>query len=667
MNHVKKKVEILIVEDEVLIVSDLESRIKRLGYEVCGSAVSAEKAMEIVERRRPDLVIMDIVLQGEMDGIDAARQIRDRWNIPVVFLTAYADPVRLERAKLTYPFGYLLKPFQDIDLKVTLEMALFAAQVENEKRQNRRELQKYKQIVSSTRDGVSYLDRQYRYQIVNDAYELFAGRPKSEIIGQTIGQYLGENLFQTKIKDHFDQCLTGRTVNYREWFDYPALGRRFVSVTFSPYIDPDGHIEGVVAVTRDITDQRLTEEALAESEGKYRQLFQHAPSAIYEIDLAANRLLDVNDVACEHLGYERDELMAIKPFELLGRDSRRLLKRGLESEIVEAETPRQLECEMIRRDGRRLWVMLTARFKYIAGRAASASVVVHDITRRKMMEDLARKNEERFRLIANNSVDSAFFHDDRLQYTWITKAFDPFAIDEIMGKTDLDLLADEHGRGLYEFKREVLESGEPKQAEFIIPLGDGSLSYYEITVSPRTGLDGRVTGLSGFMRNITARREAEAEIRRREAQLQEERKNLEEANAAFKLLLKHRDEELQRQKEDLVSNIKNMALPYFDRLKSTKLDQAQQDLIGIIESSLGSLLPGWSSQDIGPLADLTPKELEVSNLIKMGRSSKQIAELLDISDQTVAFHRKNIRRKLGLTDKGQNLRTCLMRTSQHSG
>ncbi|MEW6266105.1 MAG: response regulator [Thermodesulfobacteriota bacterium] len=128
------KARILIVEDEVLIAYGLASNLKGAGYCLCGEATSAEMAFDLIERDPPDLVLMDIVLQGEMDGIEAAEKIKTKWGIPVIFLTAFADRDRLDRAKLTYPFGYILKPFQIREVKITIEMALYMAKVDAERR-----------------------------------------------------------------------------------------------------------------------------------------------------------------------------------------------------------------------------------------------------------------------------------------------------------------------------------------------------------------------------------------------------------------------------------------------------------------------------------------------------------------------------------------------------
>ena len=119
-----KKVHIQIVEDEILIAEDLKGCLKGLGYAVSDSATSGEEAIRKAEENHPELVLMDIGLNGDMDGVEAAAQIRARFDIPVVYLTAYADKKTLERAKITEPFGYVLKPFDEKELNSNIEMAL---------------------------------------------------------------------------------------------------------------------------------------------------------------------------------------------------------------------------------------------------------------------------------------------------------------------------------------------------------------------------------------------------------------------------------------------------------------------------------------------------------------------------------------------------------------
>jgi CheY-like chemotaxis protein len=146
------KAGILVVDDEALIAADIESKLKSLGYDVCGTASTGERALELVEAHHPDLVIMDIAIEGHLDGIETAEAIRDRWGIPVVFLTAYADSKRLERAKLAYPFGYLLKPLTDRDLKVTVEMALYVSKADRERRTAEEALRRSQEMLARTEE-----------------------------------------------------------------------------------------------------------------------------------------------------------------------------------------------------------------------------------------------------------------------------------------------------------------------------------------------------------------------------------------------------------------------------------------------------------------------------------------------------------------------------------
>ena len=120
-----KEAKILIVEDENIVALNLQTRLKSLGYQVAGMASTGEDAVKKCGETMPDLVLMDIMLRGEMDGVAAADQIREKYHVPVVYLTAYADDVTLERAKVTEPFGYMLKPFEVKEIRTTIEIALY--------------------------------------------------------------------------------------------------------------------------------------------------------------------------------------------------------------------------------------------------------------------------------------------------------------------------------------------------------------------------------------------------------------------------------------------------------------------------------------------------------------------------------------------------------------
>ncbi|MFT7102266.1 MAG: DNA-binding LytR/AlgR family response regulator [Bacteroidia bacterium] len=131
------KTSILVVEDESIVAKDIQQSLKKLGYSVPSVENSGEDAIDSAGQHRPDLILMDIMLKGEISGIEAAQQIKNRYQIPIIFLTAYADESTLSKAKVTEPYGYIIKPFKEIDLHTSIEMALYKHGKEQEVKKER--------------------------------------------------------------------------------------------------------------------------------------------------------------------------------------------------------------------------------------------------------------------------------------------------------------------------------------------------------------------------------------------------------------------------------------------------------------------------------------------------------------------------------------------------
>lgn len=130
MNEQKKKV--LIIEDEGLIAAEIESTLEMLGYEVCGRAMNGDKALDLFKNTNPDIALLDINIKGSLSGIDLANVIREKYNFPFVFLTSYSDLETLKEVQKTLPYGYIVKPFSDKDLRSNLELALYKFQEEKQ-------------------------------------------------------------------------------------------------------------------------------------------------------------------------------------------------------------------------------------------------------------------------------------------------------------------------------------------------------------------------------------------------------------------------------------------------------------------------------------------------------------------------------------------------------
>lgn len=141
--------KILVVEDEKILAMGLKRKLEIMGYTVIGTASSGQEAIEVAGKGLPDLVLMDIVLKGDLDGIDAAQQIINLYNIPVIYVTAYADEKILERAMVTEPYGYLIKPFKETELKANIKMALYRHSAESKRKDSieRRLMDDYYQFI----------------------------------------------------------------------------------------------------------------------------------------------------------------------------------------------------------------------------------------------------------------------------------------------------------------------------------------------------------------------------------------------------------------------------------------------------------------------------------------------------------------------------------------
>lgn len=151
----KAATKILVVEDEAIVAESLRIKLKKMGYIVISTASSGDEAIKKTEEYLPDLVLMDIVLQGEIDGIEAARQIRTNFNIPVIYITAYSDEKTLLRAKITEPFGYIIKPFKERELQVAIEISLFKYDMERKLKEKN---EWFSVTLNSISDGVIATD-----------------------------------------------------------------------------------------------------------------------------------------------------------------------------------------------------------------------------------------------------------------------------------------------------------------------------------------------------------------------------------------------------------------------------------------------------------------------------------------------------------------------------
>ena len=282
---------ILIVEDNRVVARDLSQQLAAIGHTVVAIVARGEDAVTQTREGRADLVLMDIRLEGRTDGITAAAEVRDQCRVPVIFLTAYADEPTLRRALRAEPFGYVLKPFDDLQLRTVIDMALSKAATERHLRASER---RFVTTLSSIGDAVVATDEQGLVAFMNPTAEAMLGRSQLEAAGSAFAELLTltEEGTGRAIEDPAAEALLSRSAVTQQDARLRIIGERELSVTYSaaPILDDGGVPTGAVLVFSDQTERRATAERL----GQARAALDRAARLMTMGELAASIAHEVN-------------------------------------------------------------------------------------------------------------------------------------------------------------------------------------------------------------------------------------------------------------------------------------------------------------------------------------------------------------------------------------
>jgi PAS domain S-box-containing protein len=285
----EQSAKILIVEDENIVAKDIQNTLKSLGYAVAGIVATGEEALQKADETRPDLVLMDIMLKGYQDGVEAAQKILALYNIPVIYLTAYTDEKTLQRAKIAEPYGYILKPFEERELHIAIEMALYKHRMAKKLQEREQWLAK---ILKTINDAVIVLDHKGDVSFMNLMAETLTGWTQKEAMGKPVAEVF--KIAQPGARS----SRYGLVVQEGDFEPHSRLlakdGRALpIEDSAVSLRDEAGNVTGAILIFRDISARERAQAKLRERFGQLE--------ALYKMTEAISRAANLEEIYDEAL------------------------------------------------------------------------------------------------------------------------------------------------------------------------------------------------------------------------------------------------------------------------------------------------------------------------------------------------------------------------------
>ena len=433
------------------------------------------------------------------------------------------------------------------------------------------------------------------------------------------------------------------------WVPFLKWRRAFLWAKASPLYDSKGDIAGAIESIRDITERKQLEELLRMSEEKYRQLFATVPDAIFIFDAETRQFIDANESALKLYSYSREEFLKMKLADITAEpeESEKVVKKTMAAKMDIVPLRYHIKQD------KTVFPVEASTSMYNLESRKVICVVIRDITDRNRGEEAIRESEERHRTLFERTANPILVIDTDGNYVACNQAalqFFQCTQHEILSKNVRDFAPPNQEQQTVEMQKSLWEFGGSVEIEYDI---QGELKFMELTITP-TVWQGKDVIL-GVGKDITKRKQAEAVLERREMELEAKTNELEDLNAALRVLLKQREEDRNELEQKVLSNVKLLILPHIEKLKN-HLDVKGMAYVNVIESNLKDIISPFAQKLSVKYLNLTNREVQVANLIKEGKTTKEIATFLNVSDSAVNVYRYHIRRKLSLTKK-HNLRS----------
>ena len=559
------KARILIVEDDSIIGMEIKDRVENLGYEVVDIVSYGDKAIESAKKQKPDLVLMDIHLKGSVDGIEAADAIRHEVDIPVVYLTAYADQHTIERAKITEAFGYVLKPFDERNLLSNIEMALYKHQMERKLKESERWLSI---TLNSIGEGLIATDVNGKINFMNPIAERLTGwRQRAALqkdlkdifkIYEVDSEELVHNIFECIKVEATSDSAAELMLESKNKEQIPIL------LTASAIFDEKQQESGYVIVFHDDTERRNAREKLARQNrfNEFRaQLWKVVADKSLSEEAIIQKMLNLLGpvLGAQRVSYNKllgkyfqesefrcvlvwhnEQIKPLANFSLPGDLADFMIKENITKIDLDEKLPEnapahyqmvKLHLEQFMNGGDigtlvivpfylndqleaiisiDFFRSIPRKFRFDEDAQSLLNETIEIVTNyiiQRRNEEARRETEERLRAIFESAQDSIFIKDRFLTYTNINPAMEKLlklSSNEVVGFTDEELFGPDIGAKTQREDLRVLK-GETVNNEIELPIGK-TLRTLNVIKAPMHDHSGKIVGICGIARDVTDRK-----------------------------------------------------------------------------------------------------------------------------------------------------------------
>jgi PAS domain S-box-containing protein len=515
-----EKKRIVIVEDEPIIRTDIKSHLSSLEYDVLAAVPSGEEAIEKAEQLKPDLILMDILLSEKMDGIESAKIVMEKYDIPVVYLTAHAEDSTLQRARESAPYGYIVKPVSIDALHSTIEMAIQRHELEKKLRESE---ERYRLIVENMPVLICrFLPETGIVTFVNEEYCKYFKKSYEEIVEQSFLALIPEREHR-EVRDYFESLNKDNPVITYEYQVNTPDGVRWQRWIDQALFDEHDNVIEYQSIGMDITDRKLAEEALREERDRAQTYLDLVGAIIVVLD-HEGRVTLINRRGCEVLGYREDEILGKNWIDhFIPEHERSLIRKGFSRAVAGKVRMGDIyeNAVLTKSNEERIILWNNAVIRDVDGNLISIISSGEDITERKQAEEALQESEEKYRTIVEGIEEGYYEVDLRGNFTFFNdsmcKILDTTQ-DELRGANYRRFNTDE--AMLKKFFQAFNRVYRTKKSANIYDLEtgrkDSEKKFVDISISLIHDAGGNALGFRGVVCDTTERKKVEKALQESE-------------------------------------------------------------------------------------------------------------------------------------------------------